>query len=251
MLDLQNCVVCDVLRAVTVHSPQGRFVEMNARVCYGISLCLSGQITYVQNGKKYVSDKEHAVLLPQNGTYQIWGTETGDFPVVNFTCRDFLCDEITLIKIKNYDQLIHDFDQLQRLCSANVGRPRILSVFYHMLDLLHTEAIPGVLLPAVRYLETHYCDAGIGNRDLAAECQISEVYLRKLFVKYFHLSPKQYLIDLRIKKAKQLLSEGSLKTADISELCGFSSTYHFCRLFKKHTGMTPSEYRLGNRILSF
>jgi len=251
MLDLQNCVVCDVLRVVTVYSPKGRYHEMKDRTCYGISLCLSGEITYVQNGKKYVSDKEHAVILPQNGTYQIYGTETGDFPVVNFTCRDFLCDEITLIKIKNYEQLIHDYEQLRKLCAAYAARPRILSIFYHMLDLLHTESFPSVLLPAMRYLETHYCDAGIGNRDLARECKISEVYLRKLFSKYFYMSPKQYLIDLRIKKAKQLLSQEGLKAVDISELCGFSNPYHFCRLFKKHTGMTPSEYRFNNQILSF
>ena len=248
MPDLQKCVVCDVLRAITVFSPKGRVQEMNDRACYGISFCLSGQITYIQNGKKFVSDREHAVILPQGGTYQIYGTETGDFPVVNFTCRDFLCNEITTIKIRNYDQLIHDFEQLRKAYSANAGRPKLLSIFYHMLDLLHTEGYPGVLQTAARYLEAHCSDMGLCNKDVACVCKISEVYLRKLFAQYFHTSPKQYLIDLRIKKAKQLLLQGNMKTSDLSEQCGFANAYHFCRLFKKHTGLTPTEYRLENQI---
>lgn len=48
--------------------------------------------------------------------------------------------------------------------------------------------------------------------------------------------------DIRMNKAKQLLSEGSLKVCAVSGQCGFSNPYHFCRTFKAYTGMTPTEY---------
>lgn len=83
---------------------------------------------------------------------------------------------------------------------------------------------------------------------LAQACRVSEVYLRKLFSKHLSTSPKQYIIDLRLQKATQLLREGALTITDISETCGFSNPYHFCRIFKEHLGITPSEYRKENLI---
>ena len=63
MNDLNNIVVTDVLNAITVFSPKGKNNTMHNRNSYGLSFCLEGQITYTQNGKKYVSDKNHAVIL--------------------------------------------------------------------------------------------------------------------------------------------------------------------------------------------
>ena len=64
-MELKDMVVTDVLNSFTVFSPKGRRENMNERESYGLSLCLEGQITYTQNGVNYVSDKEHAVILPQ------------------------------------------------------------------------------------------------------------------------------------------------------------------------------------------
>ena len=68
------------------------------------------------------------------------------------------------------------------------------------------------------------------------------------FIKHFGTSPKQFIIDLRIQRAKQMLAEGALSVSIISEKCGFSNPYHFCRLFKQRVGITPSEYRKANLI---
>lgn len=62
------------------------------------------------------------------------------------------------------------------------------------------------------------------------------------------VSPKQFIIELRMQKAKQLLSEGRLKIWAIAEACGFSGCYHFCKSFKQHVGITPNEYRKQNPL---
>ena len=97
-------------------------------------------------------------------------------------------------------------------------------------------------------ISNNYGDATLTNASLAAKCNVSEVYFRKLFTRHFGISPKQFIIDLRIQKAKQLLAEGAWSVSVVSETCGFSNPYHFCRLFKKRTGITPSEYRKANLI---
>ena len=52
----------------------------------------------------------------------------------------------------------------------------------------------------------------------------------------------------RSAEAKQLLAENALKIGAVAQQCGFSNSYHFCRLFKEKTALTPTEYRRQNRI---
>jgi AraC-like DNA-binding protein len=68
--------------------------------------------------------------------------------------------------------------------------------------------------------------------------------LSREFSKYFdNLSFGDYIRKLRIEKATHLLSDPSLSLGEIAYLTGFSDQSHFNRIFKKHTGSTPSEYR--------
>jgi AraC-like DNA-binding protein len=247
-MDLQNVTITEIINTATVHSPKGRFVFMNNRQVYGISFCISGQISYEQNGKTYVSDRDHAIILPQGASYTITGDKTGDFPVINFTCADFLCDTITTIRIKDREYLLHLYEQLRRLTLANGSRAKRLSVFYNIMDALVEERRPYQLLPALQYIENNYHLQSLDNSSLAQVCRISEVYFRKIFAKEMGTSPKQYIINLRLQRAKQMLCEGGSSTTKISEACGFASPYHFSRLFKQHTGMTPSAYRAANQI---
>lgn len=88
----------------------------------------------------------------------------------------------------------------------------------------------------------------LSNTALAKTLGISEVYFRKLFFKRYNISPKQYILDFRIQKAKQMLVETPYTVLSISESCGFSTPNHFCRTFKQHTGLTPTQYALQNCV---
>ena len=90
--------------------------------------------------------------------------------------------------------------------------------------------------------------SGLSKAALAKKAGISEVYLRKLFLTYYKITPKQYILDIRLSKAKQLLVDTAFTVTDIARECGFASLYHFCRCFKKKTGTTPTEYAKNNRI---
>ena len=104
------------------------------------------------------------------------------------------------------------------------------------------------IMLALNFIEKNYQNPNLKNEDMAKECNISEVYFRKLFFKHFKTTPRQFIIDIRIQKARQLLTEGILKINAISEKCGFSNPYHFCRVFKEKTGLTPTEYMKQNRV---
>ena len=247
-MDLKNITVTEISGVVTVYSEKGKRDKMTNRKTCGLSFCKEGQITYIQNGREYVSNKDCAVILPKGGTYFIKRDKTGAFPVINFDCLDFLCDTVTVIPVRNAEELIADYERMKKLFCFDGNRAQIFSIFYAILHKLCSDNIPRELLCAVRLMNRNYCDASLANKKLAAECNISEVYFRKLFTNHFGISPKQFIIDLRIQKAKQLLMEGLLNVSAISEKCGFSNPYHFCRIFKQHTGTTPSKYRKDNLI---
>ena len=247
-MDLKNVTITKINSLVTVFSEKGECDKMTDRGTYGLSFCKEGQITYIQNGIEYISNKSCAVILPKGGTYYIKRDRAGAFPVINFDCLDFLCDTITVIPIQNAEELIADYERMKKFFCFDENRAQVFSMFYGILHKLCSNNIPHALLGAVHLINTDYCDASLTNAKLAAVCNVSEVYFRKLFKKHFGISPKQFIIDVRMQKAKQLLAEGSLSASAISEKCGFSNPYHFCRLFKQHTGITASAYKKENMV---
>ncbi|MBE6546671.1 MAG: helix-turn-helix domain-containing protein [Ruminococcaceae bacterium] len=249
-MDLQQLTVTELLGVITVYSPKGKQTTIKNRPSYGLSLCREGQIIYTHNGQDYVSDKDHAVLLPMGESYTLRRTETGYFPVINFLTQQPVCDRITLIELRNREILLTQYEELKKLFMHRGSRAKLLSIFYEMLYEIAIQAEADELQGALQAIYENYHLPTLTNACLAAECAISEVYFRKLFKQRMGISPRQFIIDLRIQKAKQLLSEGSLKIWAIAEACGFGDSYHFCKSFKQHTGMTPQEYRKSNPILA-
>ena len=248
-MDLNNINITEVLDAITVFSEKGRHEKMHNRKNYGLSFTNDGQITYVLDGKSFVSDKTHAVILPEGQSYDIYGNKTGYFPVINFKCDNLPSDTITVLSVNNPDSIINDFEYLKKLTFQPSNRLQIMSIFYNILYKLsrYENETSNPLSPALEYAENNY-SLNITNKELAKKCFLSEDYFRKQFMKEYGISPKQYVIDIRISKAKQMLTESIFKINTISEMCGFKSPNHFCRLFKQKTGVTPSEYMIENKI---
>lgn len=240
---LESAIITGINEIFEVVSLAGKTSNIRERRTYGLSFCSEGQITYFHKGKRIVSNKNCAVILPQGGTYSLTCDKNGSFPVINFTCAEFLCDTVVAVPIQNTGAYLKEFENMKELSLFEKNNAEIMSIFYHMI---HKMAMQGtrsrVLAPAIEYIETEYKNPSLTNADLARECNISEVYFRKAFTKQYKLSPKQFITDVRINKAKQLLCEGRLKISAVATQCGFSNQYHFCRVFKKKIGVTPSEY---------
>jgi AraC-like DNA-binding protein len=247
---LDNIIITDVTETVTVASAKGRTAEIIDRSSYGLSFCTEGQITYTQNGKTYISDPGKAVILPKGKSYSIYGDKKGIFPVINFECTSPLPETITILPINNIQTFLHDYEQMKSLMLFSKNRTKIISILYGIIHRLSMSSgtETETLLPAIKYLENNYSDPMLTNKILAKQCAISEVYFRKLFHLQYNTTPKQYVMEIRTDKAKQLLTDGILKINVIAEMCGFSNSYHFCRVFRKRTGLTPTEYMKQNRI---
>lgn len=249
MNTLNKITVTDIKELLTVSSPKGRNEVIKNRNSYGLSFCSAGMITYEMNGKQAVSDGCHAVILPKGQSYFLYGNKSGMFPVINFDCKEYLCDEVISLPIQRSDTYIKDFEKMKALSLFEENRAEIMSVFYSILHRLSLEStVRNVIIPAIKYIESNYQNPKLSNAELAEKCNISEVYFRRVFAEAYKATPKQFVVDIRINKAKQLLSDGLSKVGSVAEQCGFSNQYHFCRLFKEKTGFTPTEYMKQNRI---
>lgn len=72
----------------------------------------------------------------------------------------------------------------------------------------------------------------------------SPSYLTKIFCQVYDCTPTKYLINLRMSHAQKLLiHEPSLSVKQIGEMCGYHDQGYFSRIFKKHTGKSPLEYK--------
>lgn len=94
----------------------------------------------------------------------------------------------------------------------------------------------------LEYMQTNFSE-NISLEDLGRICGYSPLHVLRLFKAELGFSPHQYLTDLRINSAKQLLINSVLPLDEVAKRCGFSSESHFNGLFKKNTGFTPGSYR--------
>lgn len=92
------------------------------------------------------------------------------------------------------------------------------------------------------------CAETISLDDVAKEVDIHPVHLARQFRKFYGCTLGEYLRELRIQSACRKLSTSDMALVDIALAAGFSHQAHFSRLFKRYTGMTPTEFRSLHRI---
>jgi len=105
-------------------------------------------------------------------------------------------------------------------------------------------AIPGdfSLARAQQYMEAHF-DEKIAVADLARLGYMSPASLNRRFRTETGKSPIEYLIAVRVDRAKAMLRRRERTVSEIAVRCGFSGATHFARAFLAATGMSPTEYR--------
>jgi AraC family transcriptional regulator len=101
---------------------------------------------------------------------------------------------------------------------------------------------PQALRRACERLEAS-AERGISLEDLAREVGMSRFHFARAFRRSTAKSPHQYLTDLRVERAKQMLLHSDLPVVDVALAAGFGSQSHFTHTFRRTTGLTPAAYR--------
>ena len=133
---------------------------------------------------------------------------------------------------------------------------KLLELFYYVKkDAAKTSRINQKRATSNRYIQKTivYIKSNLQSKinlmDLSKVSGYSPNYFQQLFVKTIGISPSAYVERVRVNYAKNLLIQPEKSLTYIAYECGFSSQSYFCKVFKKHTGLSPSEFQKQHQIV--
>lgn len=250
---LSQLVITQIRSASTMYTQKiyNKITRTN-RSCWGILLKYEGETVYTNQSSQYISDSHHLMILPKGASYEWICTKPGHYIIIDFEC-DLECKNIFSLNIPNDDSILKMFKELEKthFAKKNFFEITSISILYSIISkAIHfhyneIKYIPNAkkarLLPAAEYIKNNYTKQ-IKNEELASLCNISTVYFRKLFFEVYGISPINYIHNLRIEKAKEMLHSDYSNITNISLTLGYNNIYEFSRDFKKHTGVSPTKY---------
>ncbi|PSR55341.1 AraC family transcriptional regulator [Adhaeribacter arboris] len=122
-----------------------------------------------------------------------------------------------------------------------------LHIIGHLYTILKQSQFAGQavdqLVNKARCIFRSNIEKNISPQEVADELQVGYSWFRKAFKAYTGLAPGQYLIQLKIQKAKELLQNPTKSIKEITYELNFESRFYFSKIFKEKTGLTPVQYR--------
>ncbi len=230
--------------------PSTLTVTDHTHTCYELVYFESAQ------GRLTINNTDYA-LSPGSMYFVYPGTihseiHNSDYNVLflGFECNNFPRQKL-LEKIYNLQENTRIYKLLLRIIEeATNQKENYQEITSHLLaEILllterHTLSEPGTVRSidyAYNYIY-EYFNQHIEFSELAKSTGYSYDRFRHLFVEKYNISPKQLQMTIRLEKAVNLLAEKNSNCTTISQLCGFSTSAQFSKLFKSQYGLTPKQF---------
>ncbi len=250
----QNFHISKIVLCICMKGNSGQRIHKN-RPSHGLVLQLSGV-------QKYVFDQSVSMIvhpgdvfyLPKFSNYEVFMVELGDCIAINFDLYDTdLTFEPFSQKAQNIDRMRKHFEvflrdwTLQKTGYLNA----CLGNLYHIIYAIQKKAassyiaspVRALVDQAVEYIHQNISDPVFTVQDVADHLGISPEYFRRLFQAVYDISPRKYIIEVRLKKAGELILSNEFSISQISRMCGYENETYFSSEFKKAYGCSPSKYQ--------
>ncbi len=194
--------------------------------------------------------------LPKGSTYRVQRIDGhGGCYAINFDLSVAVSAPPFMLTLRSADSVRRSFkeaDRAQRMQSKTaltVTQRALCDIILAGYEEQQRTYVPdrraAQIAPAMEAIASDFCKNELRVPMLAELCGMSEVYFRRIFHDLHGKSPKDYIADMRITRACQLLSDGGFSILAISKLCGYSEPTHFSREFKRRVGVCPADYKYG------
>jgi len=122
----------------------------------------------------------------------------------------------------------------------------IIGLIYEFFSILLKNSTPDrktdLISASLKIIDYNFC-SNITIEKIAEYLHVDPAYFSRKFTEIMQLSPKKYILNKRIERAKELLLSTSASIFEISNSVGYEDQFYFYRIFKKYTNLSPSEYR--------
>lgn len=213
-----------------------------------IGIHLSGSAMHFLKNQKFTISENCIYFLNQKDDYKVNVLEKGVAFSVHFTTYEPIDTESFCIKTVKANEIVRLLSLIEKEFLSKNNELGLMSDVYGLCSELNKIYQKSYfpkdkrMTDAEKYINTHFSE----NDCLtvaAAQSFLSRRRFNDLFKSCFGLTPNRYLIGLKIDYAKNLISTNYFSISQIAEMCGFSDTYYFYKVFKSETGTTPAEYK--------
>jgi len=226
-------------------------VFVSARPFSSLTIRKSGKISVTAGGKTLRSAPDTLTFIPRDCAYTTEILEGGSMYIMHFyTAKE--SEEFSPVPLCVRPPFPLSFYNLFQNAISHFSAEGCdlfcMSAAYELLNeaqnaFLHTRpAPPRRMLRCKEYLDENVCDTALRVSDLARMCEVSEVYFRREFKKFYGAAPLEYIKRRRIELACQLLSTGLYNVTQVAERAGFDSVSYFSAEFRRLKGCTPLAY---------
>ncbi len=159
-----------------------------------------------------------------------------------------------LTTLSNSNIPYHEIYQTEHLPYTHIlsmKTPEEIQIYIEQLTAFTLEQIEGytsykgnTFIGNIRkYINEHISDPSLSLKKIAADNYVNASYLSRVFKEVTGMTFMEYLISVRIEKAKSLLANPNLRIYEIAEMVGIHDPNYFSKFFKKYTTITPAGYR--------
>lgn len=212
-----------------------------------ISIRIKGKGVFKTENKNFISNTGDITFLPENISYDAEYSGGECIAVHLKNCNYYTVENITP---KNIERIQPFFEELLKIKDDIEKTNEKKSLVYKILQALYDDTRidfnTSIIEKCVNFINQNYTDCNLTISNICKIGNISEATLRRLFNQHYGMSPKKYLIKLRLNKGTQLLIKCEKTVNEIAEECGFSDEKYFSRCIKKHFGVSPINLRQQN-----
>ncbi|AEY64413.1 AraC family transcriptional regulator [Clostridium sp. BNL1100] len=198
---------------------------------------------------KFMDQTEHTLSEVSLGDFInfVSGRESGSFIKLKVSQKnDIIVLLNRILKEQTNDQLGSDLLNYLMLMELFVLISRALKAEWENSIKNKSPKIKELMQSAIQFVHNNF-EREISITDIAKYVFLSPSYFTRAFKENTGLSPMQYLLNIRIKRACELLRETDQKVGEIALSVGFSNQQRFNDMFKKQTNMTPMQYRNSSK----
>ena len=189
----------------------------------------------------------------ETGWDEYWVGFKGNI-IENIVQHNFLSKQKVVLQIGLHEKIIELFDDIiEKTIKEITGyQPLVTGIVMHLLGEIHSQTkqqcfdvadITESIINKARIIFRNNIDQDIAMEKIAEELNVSYAWFRKAFKTYTGIAPNQYLLQLKIEKAKMLLLDHSKTIKEIAFGLNFESAFYFSKLFKEKIGVSPELYR--------